>query len=196
MTRALVVVDCQNDFCESGSLPVAGGDAVCQRIADHIRGVDDSLYYDHIVATKDSHWHHSDNDGHFGNPPDFKDSWPAHCLIASWGHEFHPAISAIDGYFEAVFLKGQGKPAYSGFEGSSGYDDLHSWLRQRKVDHLVVVGIAADHCVRATALDGIKLGYDVHVPLSLTVAVGGHEAVIRTIEEVNRLQGRPGRKIN
>lgn len=197
MTRALIVVDCQNDFTEPGSLPVAGGGAVCQRIANHIVGVDSSYpgMYDYIVATKDSHWHNSDNGGHFGNPPDYVDSWPAHCLIDSWGSQFHPAIAAVEGFFDAVFLKGNGKPAYSGFEGWHQFVGeanlqfaLDGWLRHHGVTDITVVGIAADYCVRATALDGVKLGYRVTMPELLTVAVGGDEAKRKAILEVLQAQ--------
>lgn len=193
MTRALVVVDVQNDFTEGGSLAVAGGAKVAQRIADHIRGIDTmgSPLYDYIVATKDFHDAYTDNGGHFGNPPDFKDTWPAHCVIGSEGSRFHPAIEDVADYFNAVFYKGQGEPAYSGFQGSLNPVSsiksltLHEWLQKRNVTELWVVGIATDHCVKATALDGLDLGYDVRVPLSLTVAVGGEEAKVATIREIH-----------
>ncbi len=83
MTRALIIVDVQNDFCEGGSLAVAGGAAVASGIS---RALADGPW-DHVVATKDFH---IDPGAHFGNPPDFVDSWPAHCVVGTPGTEFHP----------------------------------------------------------------------------------------------------------
>lgn len=184
MTRALVVVDVQNDFCEGGSLAVAGGEKVAHRIANNIRGINtmDSGLYDYIVATKDLHDAYTDNGGHFGNPPDFIDTWPAHCVIGSEGSRFHPAIEDVADFFDAVFYKGQGEPAYSGFQGSLNPVSsvksltLHEWLQRRNVTDLSICGIATDYCVKATALDAIDLGYHVRVPLYLTAAVGGDDA--------------------
>ena len=87
--RALVIVDVQNDFCEDGSLAVAGGAAVAGRVSEHVARNGDR--YAAIVATKD--WHIDPGD-HFGNPPDFVDSWPAHCHANSPGAEFHPNLSS------------------------------------------------------------------------------------------------------
>lgn len=194
MTRALIVVDVQNDFCEGGSLAVAGGEKVAHLIANHIRGIDTmgSPLYDYIVATKDFHDAYTDNGGHFSDDPDFVDTWPAHCVIGSEGSKFHPAIQGVEGFFDAVFHKGQGKPSYSGFEGWHQFEgkqneqlSLDGWLRKRNVTELWIVGIATDHCVKATAEDALDLGYDVRVPLSLTVAVGGDEAKIATIKEIH-----------
>src|SRR4051812_28356431 len=100
MTKALVVVDVQLDFCEGGNLAVEGGNHVAFLIADYVRNAD--RYYDYIVATKDHHLADHDNDGHFGNPPDFVDSWPAHCVRGTPGAEFHPAITGITNHIDAV----------------------------------------------------------------------------------------------
>lgn len=191
MTKALIVVDVQVDFCEGGSLAVAGGNATALRVANHIVGIDSSYpgLYDYIVATKDSHWPDHDNGGHFGNPPDFKDSWPAHCVEGTSGQEFHPTIREVQDFFDEVFYKGGGIPAYSGFQGHSEYGFLlDDWLRERRVDSLTVVGIAADYCVLQTALSGVKLGYDVIVPPDLTCAVGGPETLIRAVQQVREAQ--------
>ncbi|HET7529764.1 MAG TPA: isochorismatase family protein [Mycobacteriales bacterium] len=163
MSRALVVVDVQNDFCEGGSLAVSGGAAVAAAISGLLANSD----YDHVVATRDAH---HDPGAHFADQPDYVDSWPAHCVVGSPGVEFHPAFDTQR--VEAVFDKGAWSAAYSGFEGSdSAGTSLAEWLRGHGVDRVDVVGIATDHCVRATALDAEKEGFATTVLLDLTAGV-------------------------
>lgn len=164
MTRALIVVDTQNDFCEGGSLAVSGGAAVAARIAELLRVGEHG--YDHVVATRD---HHIDPGAHFSATPDYVDSWPVHCVAGTPGAELHPALDGIP--FEAVFDKGEYAAAYSGFEGSSGGVSLADWLVDRRVTAVDVCGIATDHCVRATALDAVRDGFATTVLLDLTAAV-------------------------
>ncbi|RCV49944.1 nicotinamidase [Marinitenerispora sediminis] len=163
--RALIVVDVQNDFCEGGSLAVAGGarvaEAVSELIAAH-RGD-----YAHVVATRD---HHVDPGGHFSATPDFVDSWPPHCVAGTPGAEFHPGLDTSE--VAAVFSKGAYSAAYSGFEGTAeDGSTLESWLRERGVAEVDVVGIATDHCVRATALDAARAGFATRILLDLTAGV-------------------------
>ena len=163
MTRALVIVDVQRDFCEGGSLPVEGGAAVAAAISIHVANTG----YDHVVATRDAH---RDPGAHFATEPDYIDTWPAHCVIGTPGAEFHPAFDTQT--VEAVFDKGEYAAAYSGFEGTDpDGTSLADWLRERNVAALDVVGIATDHCVRATALDAVGAGFDVRVLLPLTAGV-------------------------
>jgi nicotinamidase/pyrazinamidase len=163
MTRALIVVDVQNDFCEGGSLAVAGGAAVAAAISSHVAAGS----YDHVVATRD---YHVDPGGHFSETPDYVDSWPVHCVAGSAGASFHPELD-VSGV-EAVFSKGEYAAAYSGFEGSSATGEgLADWLRARGVTAVDVVGIATDHCVRATALDAASAGFATTVLLDLTAGV-------------------------
>jgi nicotinamidase/pyrazinamidase len=162
MTRALIVVDVQNDFCEGGSLAVAGGAAVAAAITGHIP----SAGYDHVVATRD---HHIDPGNHFAEQPDFLETWPAHCVVGTPGVDLHPALDHEP--LEAVFDKGEHAAAYSGFEGRSGRTPLAEWLRERGVDAVDIVGIATDHCVRATALDAVGEGFATRVLLHLTAGV-------------------------
>jgi nicotinamidase/pyrazinamidase len=196
MTRALIVVDVQNDFCEGGSLAVQGGSDVAYRIANAVRGLysNGSGLCDYVVATKDYHLPHSDNDRHFGNPPDFVDSWPGHCIEGTEGSLFHPAITEVADHIDAIFYKGQGEAAYSGFQGrrltfnALGGQTLHEWLQVREVDQLIICGIATDYCVKATAFDAIDLGYHVRVPLYLTAAVGGEDARGQAILDIYEKQ--------
>ena len=159
MKRALVVVDVQNDFCEGGSLPVAGCARVASDIAELVHrwsaqdpGAPD---YSHVVATKD---HHVDPGHHWADEPDFVDSWPVNCEVGTDGEAFHPNLDPLP--FDAIFLKGEHVAAYSGFEGIEvGGLSLAAWLRAREVDAIDVCGLATDHCVRATALDGSREGF-------------------------------------
>ncbi len=162
--RALIIVDVQNDFCEGGSLAVAGGSAVARTISDRLAG---DHGYDHVVATKDFH---IDPGDHFSERPDYKVSWPAHCVAETPGSQFHPDLdtSAI----EAVFRKGAYSAAYSGFEGADETStSLAGWLRDRGVDEVDVVGIATDYCVRATAADAVESGFTTRVLVDLTAGV-------------------------
>ncbi|MGE3664770.1 MAG: isochorismatase family protein [Pseudonocardia sp.] len=161
--RALIVVDVQNDFCEGGSLAVAGGSAVAAAIGPHAR----SGGYDHVVATRD---HHVDPGTHFSDTPDYVDTWPPHCRAGSPGASFHPALDVTP--IEAVFDKGAHTAAYSGFEGHAHTRvPLADWLRERGVDEVDIAGIATDHCVLATALDALAAGFRARVLLDLCAGV-------------------------
>src|SRR5215204_4650707 len=113
VTRALIIVDVQNDFCEGGSLAVTGGAEVAAGISAAL--AKNPGKWDHVVATKD---HHVEPGDHFGDQPDYATSWPAHCVAGTAGAEFHPALDTDR--IEAVFEKGEHAAAYSGFEGHSG----------------------------------------------------------------------------
>jgi len=199
MSRALIIVDVQNDFCEGGSLPVEGGADLAGAISEYVEAHHGQ--FDHVVATQD--WH-VDPGAHFSDDPDFIDSWPKHCVAGTRGAELHPDLDTE--YIQAYFRKGQFTAAYSGFEGLLAPDDavptgdrkpgampvsggapggdpdvealagedaigLDDWLQSHDVEDVVVVGIATDHCVKATALDGVQAGYSVTVLRDLTVGV-------------------------
>ncbi len=165
MGRALLIIDVQNDFCEGGSLPVAGGSEVATAISAHVAAHRDD--YDHVVATRDFHL---DPGAHFSDHPDYAATWPPHCVIGTPGADFHPNLDLAP--IETVFSKGEREAAYSGFQGSA--DDgtpLGEWLRKHEVDGVDVVGLATDHCVRATAVDAVKAGLATRVLLHLTAGV-------------------------
>ncbi|CAN5661323.1 nicotinamidase [soil metagenome] len=165
MSNALVVVDVQNDFCEGGSLAVPGGADVATAISEYIGAHREE--YAHVVASRDLH---VDPGAHFSAEPDYVDSWPRHCVAGTSGADFHPHFA--DAAVDAVFSKGEFAAAYSGFEGTAedGYS-LRAWLHARSVDALDVVGLATDHCVRATALDAAKAGFATRVLLGFTAGV-------------------------
>ncbi|MFD5425893.1 isochorismatase family protein [Streptomyces sp. NPDC127084] len=192
MHRALVVVDVQNDFCEGGSLAVAGGADVAAAITDLIG--ESTAGYRHVVATRD---HHVAPGAHFAEQPDYVDSWPPHCVAGTEGASFHPnfAPAVASGSIEAVFDKGAYEAAYSGFEGADENGmTLEEWLLARNVSEIDVVGIATDHCVRATALDALRAGFRVQVLLDLTAGVA-EETVSRALREMREagveLTGKP-----
>jgi nicotinamidase/pyrazinamidase len=195
MSRALIIVDVQNDFCEGGSLAVTGGADVAGAISEYVDAHHGE--FDHIVATQD--WH-IDPGPHFSETPDFKDSWPPHCVAGTRGAELHPDLDTE--YVQAYFQKGQFAAAYSGFEGLLAPEDavptgerqpgalpgalsadadafapaedaigLDDWLQSHDVEDVVVVGIATDFCVMATALDAVQAGYSVTVLRNLTAGI-------------------------
>lgn len=164
MNRALIIVDVQKDFCEGGSLAVTGGASVAAAISDLVRREPER--WGHIVATKD---YHIDPGDHFADEPNFVTSWPVHCVAGTPGSDFHANLDTDR--IEAVFEKGQHAAAYSGFEGTAAGIGLAAWLRMRDVSAVDIVGIATDHCVRATALDARREGFDTTVLLGLTAGV-------------------------
>ena len=168
--RALVLVDCQNDFCEGGSLAVEGAADVVARIAAYVTAQAKHGQPPIVVATLDAH---VDPGGHFAAAPDFVDSWPAHCVIGTVGAQPHPNLEGALVHIEGWFAKGAHEAAYSGFEGRSttSGETLDEYLRRRRVDAVDVVGIATDHCVAATVRSALELGYRVRVLTDLVAAV-------------------------
>ena len=187
MCKALIIVDGQNDFCEGGSLAVNGGAAVAAAISEYLDA--NQQQYDHIVATQD--WHIEPGD-HFSETPDMVDSWPPHCRARTKGAEIHEDLDPE--FIQAYFRKGQYTAAYSGFEGVLAPEDdvpsgdlkagqavtevldedaigLDDWLQSHDVEDVVVVGLATDYCVRATALDAVQAGYNTTVIAELTAGI-------------------------
>jgi len=216
MSRALIIVDVQNDFCEGGALAVPGGASLAGEISEYVDAHHGQ--FDHVVATQD--WH-IDPGEHFSEKPDLVDSWPRHCVAGTRGAELHPDLDPE--HIQAYFRKGQFAAAYSGFEGLLAPEDdvptgdrqpgampvtgaggpggpgdsddsdnsdntvspfagsdfaagedaigLDDWLQSHDVEDIVVVGIATDYCVKATALDAVQAGYSVTVLRGLTVGI-------------------------
>lgn len=161
---ALIVVDIQNDFCEGGSLAVPGGAAVAAAIGPFVAAHPE---YEVVVGTQD---YHEDPGSHFSENPDFVTTWPPHCVAETPGAGPHPDLDVT--VIQRWFRKGRRSAAYSGFEGSDDEGrSLRDWLSATGVRQVDVVGIATDHCVRATALDAAALGLRTRVLLDLTAAV-------------------------
>ena len=165
MTTALLAVDVQVDFCEGGSLAVEGGAEVARRLTDHIREHDGD--YTLVIASRD--WH-VDPGPHFAAEPDYRDSWPVHCVAGEAGSRFHPAFDAS--LVDTVVSKGERAAAYSAFEGHT--DDgrqLVDVLADAGVTDLDVAGIATDYCVRASVLDAVTAGLKVRLLTDLVAGV-------------------------
>ena len=171
MSRALLIVDVQKDFCEGGSLACAGGAAVAKRITQYLKMHRSD--YDFVFASRDWHDAGNNNGGHFANPgeaPDWVNSWPVHCVAGSDGAEYHSALDTT--LIDFHIHKGQGKPAYSAFEGTTPQGQpIAAKLSELNIDSLDVCGIATDYCVLASALDGHKTGYQVRVLRDLITGV-------------------------
>ncbi|MDQ1111272.1 nicotinamidase/pyrazinamidase [Microbacterium testaceum] len=168
MTRALFIVDVQNDFTERGALGVEGGDAVAERISRYLAEHADD--YALIVASRD--WHHGDDDngGHFSEAPDFVDTWPVHCVGGTFGADYDEVFDTAR--VTHHLKKGQGKPAYSLFEGVTDEGETAAQLLEgHGIRDIDVVGIATDYCVRASALDAIGAGRRVRVLIDLIAGV-------------------------
>ncbi len=169
MRNALLVIDVQNDFVEGGALPVKGGMQVAAMVSRHIRHFKQE--YGFVVATRD---YHEDPAGHFSDHPDFINTWPPHCIIGTPGASLCPPIFNLvrEKLISTVVDKGRHAPAYSGFEAldARGHP-LLDILKEARVDHVDICGLATDYCVRATALDSRKYDYQVRVLVNLCAAV-------------------------
>jgi len=164
--RALVIVDVQPTFCEEGSLPVSGGDTVAREIADFLS---QDQGYDCVITTQD--WH-IDPGPHFSENPDYKDSWPDHGVAGTSEADLHPELANIHEKINYSVKKGMFQAAYSGFEG---FDDHKRSLKQildsESITHVDVVGLAFDHCVKATAIDSAQNNFNTRVLVNLSAAV-------------------------
>jgi nicotinamidase/pyrazinamidase len=166
---ALVVVDLQNDFADpAGGLAVAGGDAIVPAVNAAVRDALDAGAL--VVATQD--WH-PETTPHFA-----KDGgvWPVHCVAGTWGAEL---VAGFDLPLDAPRVRkgANGEDGYSGFtmrDPATGHEvptELHGLLRRREIERVVVCGLATDYCVKATALDAVRLGYATDLIGSAVAAV-------------------------
>jgi nicotinamidase/pyrazinamidase len=167
----LIVVDVQNDFCPGGALPVPDGDAV----VDSINRLAEQIPF--VVATRD--WHPADHRSFTaqGGP------WPVHCVSETGGAELHSRLHTSQ--IDAIVDKGQAPSddGYSAFEGTS----LERLLREQQIDTVHVSGLALDYCVRATALDARRAGFDVVLHHGATRAINANPSdEERTLEELRR----------
>ncbi|CDK01435.1 Isochorismatase hydrolase [Microbacterium sp. C448] len=182
MTKALFIVDVQNDFTEGGALGVDGGDAVAAKITEYLDAYGDD--YDLIVASRDWHDPHNDNGGHFHTEPDYIETWPVHCVSGTEGAEYDPEFdtSRVTHHVK----KGQGIPAYSLYEGTT--DDgsrVAELIESHGVTEVDVAGLATDYCVRASALDAIAHGRRVRILTDLVAGVA-QETSAAALTELER----------
>jgi nicotinamidase/pyrazinamidase len=177
-TTALLVVDVQNDFADpDGGLYVRGGEQVVPVAAEAVAAARAGGAF--VAYTQD--WH-PPTTPHFAKDGGI---WPVHCVRGTWGAALHPDLP-VDG---PVVRKGSGgEDGYSGFSlrdpqsGRHADTGLDGLLRSAGVRRVVVVGLAGDYCVKETALDAARLGYEVEVPLAATrfvaLAAGDEAAAV------------------
>jgi nicotinamidase/pyrazinamidase len=182
---ALVVVDLQNDFADpAGGLAVAGGDALLPRVNEEVRAAREGGAL--VVATQD--WH-PESTPHFA-----KDGgvWPVHCVAGTWGAELHPAFE-LPHDAPRVRKGSNGEDGYSGFTmrdpetGEEAPTELERLLRDAGAERVVICGLATDYCVKATALDAARLGFETVVLPDAIAAVNlepdhGERAVAEMVE--------------
>lgn len=161
MSKVLLIVDVQNDFVEGGSLGVEGGVALAHSLAELLDSRGDE--FDHVAVTQD--WH-IEPGTHFSDTPDFVDTWPVHCVADTKGAAVVEVLreSLMKRGVSAIVHKGMFEAAYSGFEGfMEDGTTLETGLKELEVTELIIVGIATDHCIRATAIDAANAGFNTTV---------------------------------
>jgi nicotinamidase/pyrazinamidase len=169
MRNALLVVDVQVDFVEGGSLGVQGGKQVASMISRHLRHFKNE--YQFVVASRD---YHEEAPDHISDKPDYVNTWPPHCMVGTPGAAFVPTIQNLirEKHIQVVVTKGRHEAAYSAFDGFDprGHK-LLDVLKENRIDHIDVCGIATDYCVRASALDARKNQFQVRVLVNLCAPV-------------------------
>ena len=168
---ALFIVDMQNDFCPGGALPVKDGDKIVPVINKLMKK------FEKIYASKD--WH-PENTAHFSK-------WPVHCVRNTKGAEFHKDLK-VD-LIKEVFLKGTSKKddGYSAFEATN--KNLNEFLKSQNVKRLFICGLALDYCVKATAIDSLKNGFETFIILDATKAVTEDKKELEKLLEDLKKQG-------
>jgi nicotinamidase/pyrazinamidase len=166
---ALVVADLQNDFADpAGSLSVAGGEAIVPRVNEAVREAREAGAL--VVATQD--WH-PESTPHFAKDGGI---WPVHCVGGTWGAELHPAFE-LPADAPHVRKGSNGEDGYSGFtmrdpeSGEETPTELEGLLREAGVERVVVCGLATDYCVKATAIDAARLGFETELLADAVAAV-------------------------
>lgn len=162
--KALIVVDVQNDFLPGGALAVPNGDEVIEPI----RRLIESDEFDVIAFTRDYHPAEHESFVEQGGP------WPPHCVAATEGARLAPGLTkALPSRAQASLLIDKGTEphgdAYSAFDGT----ELAKHLDELGVTEVVIVGLALDYCVKDTALDAVREGFDTAVLLAATRAISG-----------------------
>jgi len=181
MRNALLVVDPQVDFVEGGSLGVTGGLQVTAMIARHVRHF--KYEYQFVVASRD---YHESAPDHISDHPDFVNTWPPHCIVGTPGAAFVPTIQNLvrEKLIQTVVTKGRNAAAYSAFDGLDPRGHyLLDVLKEQRIDHIDVCGIATDYCVRASALDARKNQFQVRVLVNLCAPVK-EETGLQALDEM------------
>lgn len=178
---ALILVDIQNDFLPGGELAVKMGDAVVP-VANELQ-----RHFDLVVATKD--WHPAGHKSFATNHPGKKEGevielhglqqmlWPPHCIQDTIGAEFSAEL--VTTKIQKIFYKGEDPDidSYSGFydNGHQRATGLEEYLKDKKIKKVYLVGLTTDYCIKFTALDAIKAGFETVVVADGTMAVNLNE---------------------
>lgn len=193
--RALLVVDVTPTFCEGGGVPVEGGNDTAARVAAYLdeHGAD----YDVVAASEDWHIEPGDHWAPEGTEPNFATTWPKHGPAGTDEARLHPSLAAALERLASPYVlvrKGMFEAAYSAFDGVAVTNDpaelvpdgppLAQHLREAGVAAIDVVGIATDHCDRATALDAVREGFEVRLLLDLCVGVA-RDTTLAALEEMD-----------
>lgn len=175
MTRALFIIDVQNDFTEGGALGVQGGSSVAVRVSELLAAHPEEYLW--VFASRDWHNIDGDNGGHFARDttPDFATTWPVHCVAGTQGAEYHPSLTLPENTIH--IRKGQGEPGYSIFDGVSE-DGVKTGelLIAHGVTDVDVAGLATDFCVRASVLDALEHGQHVRLFTDLIAGVAPEQS--------------------
>lgn len=188
--HALLVIDLQNDFCPGGALAVPEGDAIISTVNELMAG------FDHVLQTQDWHpeGHESFASSHPGHAPmdvievEYGEQvlWPDHCVQGTKGAAFHPDLDTT--HSEMIIRKGFRSEidSYSAFYENDGETPtgLAGYLRERGIDTLYLCGLAADFCVKWSALDGRKEGFDVYVIKDATRGIDQDGSLNRAWKEM------------
>jgi nicotinamidase/pyrazinamidase len=183
-TAALLVVDVQKDFCPGGALPAPGGDRIVPPLNHYLAEARDRAMP--VYASRD--WHPPVTT-HFTQ---YGGEWPPHCVEGTEGAQFHPALELPAETI--VISKGDdpSRPGYSAFDGRTADGaTLLSDLRNRHITRLYVTGIATDYCVKATALDAVRAGFEVRILRDAITGIDVHPGdAERALDEMSRAGAR------
>ena len=190
MSKALLVLDVQNDFYEDGSLPVKEA----SKINPVINGLMESDEYDFIIASQD--WHPADHKSYAVNQGEepftpFDNGkgigpilWPVHCQMGTRGAAFHEDINTI--HFDYIIRKGTDPEvdSYSMFRENNGFNlGMDSLLRGLNIDEVDTCGLALDYCVRDSTLDAVKFGFKTNLIINASRGVEANPGdVDKTLE--------------
>lgn len=178
MKKALIVVDVQNDFCESGALEVPNAN----EIIPYINSLTQENKYDQIIFTKD--WHPKEHKSFaINNNKNVGETillngmsqfmWPAHCVQDTQGAEFHTELDISKATH--IVKKGQNVEIdnYSAFQDNNHFmkTDLEDFLKYNDIKLVEIVGLALEYCVKATCIDSVKAGFITFLHFNGTRAV-------------------------
>lgn len=161
--KAIIVIDCQNDFSSTGTLPISGGTELATKIYDFINKLDRTKYK--LIFSRD--WHPTEHIS-FSN-------WPVHCVRNTKGAEYIFPLGKISKDLEILKATNKNYDAYSAFYKNRFKSKLYKYLMFNYITDIYVCGLAKDVCVLNTANDGIKYKYNTYILTDLTLSIDESE---------------------